>query len=272
MNKPLLIAAEFIRKKIPAGFKPEIALILGSGLGGVSAQVKPAAKIAYGKIPGFIHASVSGHKGEMILGKLHGKDVIVFSGRAHFYEGHSMRDVSIPVRVAARLGAGKLIVTAAAGGINRSYRPGDIVVLRDHINFMGENPLRGPQEDIYGERFPDMSFCYSQSLQKLALKLAGRKKFRADSGVYIAVSGPSYETPAEIRAFRSLGADIVGMSVVPEVIPAHQMGMEVLGLAFVSNMAAGIDKKPLNHKEVLETGKTACKKMAELIGEVVRHI
>lgn len=275
MNNLIPILSEsvqFLQKKFPQGFHPEIALILGSGLGDFVKDADALCKVSYGEIPGFVSSSVSGHKGELICGELNGKKLLLFSGRIHFYEGHSLQQTTLPIRCIAKLGIKKLLLTSAVGAVNKKFRAGDIVVVKDHINFMGTNPLLGPHEPSVGERFPDMTECYSKHLQKLALILAKKNKVRAHSGVYFGLTGPSYETPAEIRAFRKLGADVVGMSMVPEAMVARQMGLETLGLCYISNMAAGILNKTLHHSEVLEVGKQAAKKLSILIREIVKNI
>lgn len=263
---------QFLQKKFPQEFKPELALILGSGLGDFAKETQVLCKISYGEIPGFVSSTVSGHQGELLCAQFNGKKLLLFSGRSHLYEGHPLQQIIFPVRCIGKLGVKKLLLTSAVGALNKKFRQGDIVVVKDHINFMGTNPLIGPHEPSFGERFPDMTECYSTTLQKLALTLAKKNKVRAHSGVYFGLTGPSYETPAEIRAFRKLGADVVGMSMVPEAIAARQMGLETLGLCYISNMAAGILKKTLHHSEVLEVGRDAAKKLSVLIGEIVKHI
>lgn len=274
MTTKLLIqeAVQFVRRKIPDDFKPAVALTLGSGLSNISKQVRIQTSISYSEIPGFVHATTSGHPGELVLGEWMGKSLAILSGRVHFYEGYSMSQITFPVRFLAAMGIETLILTAAVGGINRRLRPGDFIVVKDHVNLMGTNPLIGPHDPIFGERFPDLSECYLKDLQKLALQIARKNKIRADSGIYCAVSGPSYETPSEIRAFGKWGADVVGMSVVPESIAARQMGLKVLALCHVSNMASGISSSPLSHQEVLESGKKAEKDFSMLIGEIIKNL
>lgn len=272
LSKVLQDAVQFVRQKAPADFKPELALVLGSGLSGLSKMVRSLAAFPYGQIPGFVSTKVSGHRGEFIAGEYYEKKVLVLSGRIHFYEGTSMAQATFPVRLVRSLGAKTIILTSAVGAINRKFRAGEVVIVKDHINFMGENPLRGEHDPSFGERFPDLTECYSKRLQALAWKLAKTNKIPVHSGNYFALSGPSYETPAEIRAFRKLGGDVVGMSLVPEAIVARQAGCEVLGLCYISNLAAGVSKSKLDHQEVLQMGQAAGKKLSKLIGEIVKKL
>jgi purine-nucleoside phosphorylase len=232
--------------------RPTLAIVLGSGFHHVLSELKVEAQIAYAKLPGFPPVGVSGHAGQLLFGRLGSAPVIVLSGRAHFYEGHPMTAVTFAVRTLAAFGIKDLLLTNAAGGINRSFRPGDFMVLRDHINLMGTNPLRGaPTPGL--ARFVDLTRVYDEKLCRL-LQQAGREcPVKLRSGVYLAVSGPSYETPAEIRAFARLGADAVGMSTVPEAIVARQCGINVAGLSCITNLAAGRGQDVLSHEEVLET-------------------
>ena len=254
------------------GFKPETAVIAGSGLSGISKQFTIIKKIKYSNIPYFSKTTVSGHSGEVLLCKNKKCDIVVFNGRFHFYEGHTPQDVIYPVRVMKEAGIKNLILTAATGGVNTKYKAGDIVVIKDHINFTGDNPLKGVHYDKFGSRFPDMGEVYNQGFRKNVKNIAKKLKIKIQEGVYFAVSGPSYETPAEVKAFRKLGGDIVGMSVVYESVAAAQTGIKVLGLAYVSNMAAGISKSKLDHAEVLDTGKRVNEKISELIKEFTEHI
>lgn len=251
---------------------PKVALVLGSGLGDLGEQVENAVSVDYGALPGFPVSTAPGHKGRFLLGTLGGKPVVCMQGRLHFYEGHSMEDVILPIRVMRQLGAEILILTNAAGGINTSFSVGDIMLIEDHINFMGRNPLVGANDETLGCRFPDMSFAYSPELRDLAERCAEKVGTRLCKGVYLACSGPSYETPAEIRAFRTLGADAVGMSTVPEVIAANHCGMRVLGFSLISNMAAGILQQPLSEEEVLEAGRRKGAKMQRLIVEILQNL
>jgi purine-nucleoside phosphorylase len=256
-------AADFIRSKTP--LKPALGIILGSGLGNFASQVQEATVIPYAEIPHFPQSTVVGHSGKLVLGTIGspnaGIPVAVMQGRVHAYEGYSMAQVTFPTRVLGLLGARQLIVTNAAGGINTRYGQGAIVAISDHINLTGTNAALGPNEPRFGllpntgQRFFDMSAAYSPALRKLAIAEATRQGWTLDQGVYLAVLGPSYETPAEIRAFRTLGADLVGMSTVHEVIIARHMGLEILGLSVVTNMAAGVLDEPINHEEVMEIGR-----------------
>lgn len=240
------------------------AIVLGSGFKDVLEAVDIKAEVAYAKIRGFQRTAVAGHTGRMVFGKLSGCEVVVLAGRAHYYEGHSMEQVTFPMRVLAAMGVRDVLLTNAAGGINRKFKPGDFMRLTDHINFMGANPLRGPTRE--GEsRFPDMSRVYDPQLGKLLDRAAKPLNIKLQKGVYLAVSGPSYETPAEINAFARLGADAVGMSTVPEAIVARACGMRVAGLSCITNLAAGRSRKPPSHDEVLEVGRSSGTKAASLL-------
>lgn len=232
--------------------RPTLALVLGSGFNHVLRDLDVDARLSYSKIPGFQKTTVAGHGGEFLVGKLGGTPVIVLSGRAHYYEGHTMEQVTFAVRTLAACGVKDLLLTNAAGGINRKFSAGDFMLLTDHINFMGANPLRGPTPPGL-PRFVDLSQAYDPALSALAVAAAKESKTKLRQGVYMAVSGPSYETPAEIKAFTRLGADAVGMSTVPETIAARQCGLRVAAISCITNLAAGISKAPLSHEEVLET-------------------
>lgn len=261
-------AIEFIKSKID--IKPEIGLILGSGLGDLANKID-GVKIPYAKIPGFETSTVAGHAGQLVIGKLLGKTVVAMQGRFHFYEGHSMSKVVFPVKVMKKLGIEKLIVTNAAGGVNTEFTPGDLMIINDHINFMGTNPLIGEHDEL-GPRFPDMSSAYNKELIDLVYKVAENLKIELKEGVYLGGTGPSYETPAEIKMQRILGADAVGMSTVPEVIVANYLGIKVLGISCITNMAAGILGQPLNHEEVIETSAMVREKFIKLISESIKVI
>ena len=235
------------------GDVPRIAAILGSGLGAFGDSLSEATVIPYDEIPNWPAAKVVGHAGKLVAGTCRGHRVLALSGRAHYYEGHDLGTVTFAARVLGRLGVKTLIVTNAAGGINLKFGQGALMLIDDHINLLGTNPLIGPNDDRFGRRFPDMSEVYSQRLRALAAEAANAVGVPLEHGVYIAVTGPSYETPAEIRAFRALGADAVGMSTVPEAIVANHMGIEILGVSCISNMAAGILPQPLTEEEVIET-------------------
>jgi purine-nucleoside phosphorylase len=241
-----------VRLKKTSRLRPTLAIVLGSGFHHVLTELQLDKKILYAKIPGFPRPTVSGHAGELFFGTLGGTPVVMLSGRAHFYEGHSMEHVTFAVRALAAFGIRDLLLTNAAGGLNRNFRAGDFMVLTDHINFMGANPLRG--EAMAGlPRFVDLTQTYDAVLSKLLRAAANECKLKLQAGVYLAVSGPSYETPAEIRAFARLGADAVGMSTVPEAIVARQCGLNVAAVSCITNLAAGISKVKLSHAEVLET-------------------
>jgi purine-nucleoside phosphorylase len=244
-------AAEFLRGRGFGG--GEVGLILGSGLGAFAEQMPEAFGLDYKEIPHWPAAAMMGHASRLVGGTVRGRRVLALAGRAHFYEGHSMQTVTFPVRVLARLGIRTLVVTNAAGGINTNFSQGALMVIDDHINLLGTNPLVGPNDDRFGLRFPDMTEVYSKRLRAIADEVAGDLAQPVEHGVYVAVHGPSYETPAEIRAFRTIGADAVGMSTVPEAIVARHMGLEVLGISCISNMAAGVLPYPLHHDEVMAT-------------------
>jgi purine-nucleoside phosphorylase len=235
------------------GTVPRIAVVLGSGLGAFGESLADATTIPYGEIPNWPASKVVGHAGKLVAGTCRGHRVLTLSGRAHFYEGHPMETVTFAMRVLGQLAVRTVIVTNAAGGINTSFAQGALMLMDDHINLLGTNPLIGPNDDRFGRRFPDMSEIYSKRLRTLAVEAALASNLTLEHGVYIAVTGPSYETPAEIRAFRTLGADAVGMSTVPETIVARHMGMEVLGISCISNMAAGVLPQLLTEEEVIET-------------------
>ena len=255
-------AATRLKKLSP--LRPKLALVLGSGFNHLLSKFAVDAEISYTKLPGFPKPGVAGHDGKLLLGKLGGTPVIMLSGRAHFYEGHALERVTFPVRVLAEFGVTDLLLTNAAGGINRKFRVGDFMVFTDHINFMGVNPLRGPQhEDL--PCFVDLTQVYDAKLTALLEAAARECKMKLQRGVYLAVSGPSYETPAEIRAFARLGADAVGMSTVPEAIVARQCGLRMAALSCITNLAAGISQSVLSHKEVLATGQRLRKSGARLL-------
>jgi purine-nucleoside phosphorylase len=245
-------AVNAIRKRTT--LEPRVGIVLGSGLGNIVDAIKAETTIPYDDIPGAKGSTVAGHSGKIILGHAGKLPVVVLSGRMHFYEGHAMGAVVHLARVAAKLGIKTLIVTNAAGGVNTSYSAGDLMLISDHINMMGTNPLLGPNIDELGPRFPDMSEAYPESLRKMARDVGKNiKGLKLQEGVYLALSGPMYETPAEIRMLRTLGADAVGMSTVPEVIAMAHMGIPVLGISCITNMAAGILKQKLSHQEVMDT-------------------
>jgi len=263
-------AAKFIFSKTK--LRPKIALVLGSGLGGFADELSEATRIPYEKIPGFPQSTAMGHAGQLVIGNAEGVTVAAMQGRVHSYEGYSAKEVTFPMRVFGCMGIKSAILTNAAGGINTGYKQGALVVIRDHINLQGTNPLIGPNDERFGPRFPDMSKAYSRAYRTIAGEEARRLKMEIQEGVYAALSGPSYETPAEIRYLRTIGADLVGMSTVPEVIVARHMGIEVLGISCVTNMAAGILDQPINHEEVMETGARVRTQFVALLRAVIPRV
>jgi len=251
---------------------PDVAVVLGSGLGDFANRLTGATAIPYGDLPNWPASSVIGHEGKLVVGTLAGKRVAALSGRVHFYEGHDLRTVSFAARVIGRLGVKVLILTNAAGGINVALKPGTLMVMDDHINLLGSNPLVGANEDAFGARFPDMSEVYSKRLRGIADEVARRQGLAIGHGVYVAVHGPSYETPAEIRAFRTMGADAVGMSTVPEAIVARHMGIEVLGISCITNAAAGVLPQPLHHDEVMEVARQVRGAFAALLEGIIGRL
>jgi purine-nucleoside phosphorylase len=265
-----LAAAEFLRTKTI--LQPKLAIILGSGLGDFADRVENAVAIPYAEIPHFPQSTVQGHSGKLVIGTLGGVPVAVMQGRVHAYEGYRMDEVTFPMRVLRLFGIERAIVTNAAGGIDVRYGQGAIVGISDHINLTGTNAALGPNDMRFGPRFHDMSAAYSPRLLSLATEEAARQGWQLNHGVYLAVLGPSYETPAEIRAFRTLGADLVGMSTVHEVIVARHMGIEVLGLSLVTNMAAGVLDQPIDHEEVMETGRRVASQFSSLLSALVPQL
>ncbi|HEX8204190.1 MAG TPA: purine-nucleoside phosphorylase [Isosphaeraceae bacterium] len=251
---------------------PRVAVVLGSGLGAIAESLTGPTVLPYGRIPHFPAPTVAGHAGRLVVGTLGRHEVVVLQGRFHGYEGHDLGTVTFPIRVLQALGVRTLVLTAAAGGVNVNRHPGDLVGLTDHLNLIGANPLRGPHDERLGARFPDLGEVYSARVRRWAVEEAHRLGFVLHLGVYAALPGPSYETPAEVRMLRILGADVVGMSTVPEAIVARQAGMEVLGLAVVTNRAAGLAPTPLSHAEVLEIGRAAAARLGALISRVVERI
>ena len=263
-------AAKFIRSKTK--LRPKIALVLGSGLGAFADGLESATRIPYERIPHFPRSTAVGHAGRLVIGNVEDVAVAAMQGRVHFYEGYSLKDVIFPMRVFGRLGIRAAILTNAAGGINLGFKQGTLIVMRDHINLQGSNPLIGPNDERFGPRFPDMTHAYSKTYRAAAQEEARRLGIEVSEGVYAALPGPSYETPAEIRYLRAIGADVVGMSTVPEVIAARHMGMRVLGISCVTNMAAGILDKPLDHGEVLATGERVKDNFIALVRAVLPRI
>ena len=250
--------------------RPRVGIILGSGLGAVADAVSDPVAIPYGEIPNWPPATAIGHAGRLVIGMLEGTPVAVMQGRVHFYEGYGMQEVMFPTRVLGELGIGTLIVTNASGGVNIGYRPGDLVAIYDHINFMGTNPLIGPNEEKWGPRFPDMTYAYDQEYLELMEQAAREEGISLHKGVYMAFTGPCYETPAEIRMVRAMGADVVGMSTVPEVIAANHMSIRTAAVSCVSNFAAGIKAEKLHHQEVLDGMARTADSLARLIRAFLR--
>jgi purine-nucleoside phosphorylase len=267
-------AAQFLRAKMDR-LAPTVGVVLGSGLGSVANAVTEAVIVPYGEIPHFPQSTVEGHSGRIVAGRLGGAPVIIMQGRVHAYEGYSPAEVTFPMRVLGMLGVQAVVLTNAAGGIDENYQLGQLIAIADHINLMGWNPQVGPNEPRFGLRkgtglrFFDMTEAYSKRLRRLAQQAAADEGISLDEGVYLAVSGPSFETPAEIRAFRTMGATLVGMSTVPETIVARHMGIEVLGISCVTNKAAGLSATPLSHEEVFETGRLVERRLAGVLERVV---
>jgi purine-nucleoside phosphorylase len=263
-------ATRVIRARISVD--PRIAIVLGSGLGGFADDFEEPVAIPYEEIPGFVRSTAQGHAGRLVVGKVDSVPVVAMQGRVHYYEGYSFEEVTFPIRTFKLLGTKTLILTNAAGGINVQLTQGALMVISDHLNLMGDNPLRGPNDERFGPRFPDMSAVYSPELQELVVDEAKASGIEVRRGIYGALSGPSYETPAEIHLLRNLGADAVGMSTVPEAIVARHMGLEVLGISCITNLAAGISDEPINHEEVMETGERVRDTFTQLLRRVVSRI
>ncbi|MFH2204101.1 MAG: purine-nucleoside phosphorylase [Elusimicrobiota bacterium] len=268
-------AASYIKKRAN-GFKPDIIVVLGSGLAGASPDLENKKLVAYKDIPGFPKPTVSGHSGRLLLGQAgkgrRKRNVAVMQGRFHYYEGHAMESIALPIRALEYLGARTLIATSAVGSMIKNLQPGDICVIKDHMNFMGRNPLRAFHEEEFGDMFPDLVNAYTPALRKKALAVCRRLKIHALEGVYTAVGGPSYETPAEIKAFAKLGGSVVGMSVIPETIVARQMGMDIMALSWISNMAAGTSKEVLSHPDVLALGEKMAVRMRNVLNGAIAQI
>jgi purine-nucleoside phosphorylase len=265
----LSAAAAFVRSR--SDLQPRIGLVLGSGLGAFAKSLEGAVAVPFGEIPGFAPSTAIGHRGELVLGRSQGVPLAVMAGRVHLYEGYTPAQVVFPVRVLGRLGVKTLVLTNAAGSVNVNYKPGELVVLEDHINLTGANPLTGPNLDELGPRFPDMTDAYDPALREIAEKAAWKAGVTVRKGVYLGLSGPTYETPAEIRMARTLGADVVGMSTVLEVIAARHMGLRCLGISCVTNMAAGVLKKKIDHREVLEVGEQVKQALLDVLGRIVQE-
>lgn len=258
-------------KNIIKDFSPEIGLILGSGLGKLADEVG-GIRVPYCEIPGFANSTVQGHKGSLVFAEVNGRKCVFMQGRYHFYEGHTLQKIVYPIRVLKQLGVKTLILTNAAGGVNLSFNAGDLMLITDHLNLMGSNPLIGMNDDAIGARFPDMSEVYKKNLREKALAVAEKLGIQLKQGVYAASSGPSYETPAEVRMLRIIGADACGMSTVPEAIAANHAGMGVLGISCITNMAAGIENKQLSHEEVVEQADTIKETFKSLILDIIKNI
>jgi purine-nucleoside phosphorylase len=267
-------AAQLVLQRTP--LRPQIALVLGSGLGGFADSLTDAVRVPYAEIPSFPRSTAIGHAGQMVIGQVIGKagsvPVAAMQGRVHLYEGYSPQEVTFPIRVFGRMGIRAVILTNAAGGINLSYSQGALVVIRDHINLQGVNPLVGPNDDRFGVRFPDMTHAYAKEYRRIACEEAGKLGIPQHEGVYAGLLGPSYETPAEIEYLRRIGADLVGMSTVAEVIIARHMGIKVLAISCVTNIAAGILDQPLSHAEVMETGERVKTTFEALLRAVLPRI
>jgi len=263
-------AAKFIQKK--TRLRPKIALVLGSGLGAFADEFAQATRIPYSKIPHYPRSTAIGHAGQLVIGTVEGVEVAGMQGRVHLYEGYSAKELAFPIRVFARMGVKAIILTNAAGGVKREFIEGRLVVISDHINLLGVNPLAGPNEDKFGGRFPDMTAAYDKRFRELTLAEGRLLGINLGEGVYAAVTGPSYETPAEVRYLRSIGADLVGMSTVPEVIAARHSGLRVLGISCVTNAAAGVLDQPLDHKDVLETAERMKGEFTGLLRAVIPEL
>lgn len=263
-------AARIINARIAVDAK--IAIVLGSGLGDFAGEFGDAVSIPYREIPGFVSSTAVGHVGSLVVGKLEGTQVVAMQGRVHYYEGYSLEEVTFPIRTFKLLGIDTLILTNAAGGIDVQLNQGALMVISDHLNLMGVSPLRGPNDERLGPRFPDMTEVYSRELQELASEEARALGITTRRGIYAALAGPNYETPAEIHMLRATGADAVGMSTVPEAIVARHMGMKVLGLSCITNMAAGISEAPINHEEVIETGQRVRQTFTQLLRRVISRL
>ena len=266
--------AEHAARTIRAHWREDarIALVLGSGLGAFADDLQEPISIPYAEIPGFARSTVHGHAGRLVLGTIEGVPLVIMQGRFHYYEGYAFDDVVFPIRVFGLLGIKALVLTNAAGGINVAFDQGALMVISDHLNLIGENPLRGANDERFGQRFPDMSEVYARDFQEIAVDEAHSIGLELRRGIYAGLSGPSYETPAEVRMLRTLGADAVGMSTVPEAIIARQMGIKVLGLSCITNLAAGVHDEPINHDEVMETGARVHAVFKELLRRVIPRL
>lgn len=263
-------AARTIRARVSV--EPRVAVVLGSGLGGFADDFGDPVAIPYEDIPGFVRSTAQGHAGRLVIGKIDQLPILAMQGRVHYYEGYTLEEVTFPIRTFNLLGVKTIILTNAAGGINVELNRGALMVISDHLNLMGINPLRGPNDERFGPRFPDMSTVYSPALQEIVIEEARAMGVEVRRGVYAALAGPNYETPAEIHMLRNFGADAVGMSTVPEAIVARHMDMEVLGISCITNMAAGIGDEPINHEEVMETGNRVRSTFTQLLRRVIGRL
>jgi len=263
-------ATQFIHSRTSTA--PSVAVVLGSGLGAFADELSDATAIGYDEIPGFAHATVEGHAGRLVIGKAGNVAVAAMQGRFHFYEGYSLEEVTLPIRVLNLLGVNTLMLTNAAGSLNTELTPGSLMVISDHINLMGVNPLIGPNEEKFGPRFPDLSVAYDPDLQSLVIDEANAMGLSLRRGVYASLTGPSYETPAEIHMVRTLGADAVGMSTVPEAIVARHMDMRVIGISCITNLAAGVSSRPIDHSQVMEIGESVRGQFTELLRRVIAKL
>lgn len=270
LQQKITAAAEYILARIPR--QPRIGLVLGSGLGDFADTLTDPIRIPFDEIPGFSQPTVQGHTGALVFGRKSGRFIAVLQGRTHYYEGHSQREITLPIRVLSAIGVRTLVLTNAAGGVNKNYNPGDLMLICDHINLSGSNPLIGPNLDEFGPRFPDMSNLYNAELRQDIKEMAAFLGLRLQEGVYLMTSGPNYETPAEVRMMRTLGADAVGMSTVPEAIVAGHCGMSVVGISCITNMAAGILPRKLDHSEVIETAARVHDQFHELLSNMVMYL
>lgn len=260
-------AADFIRSRTPA--QTSVAIVLGSGLGGFAEELANAVTIPYAEIPGFARSTVEGHAGRLVVGEAGGVQVAAMQGRFHFYEGYSLEQVTFPIRVLRLLGVQTLVVTNAAGTLNVEFTPGSLMVISDHLNLLGDNPLRGQNDERFGPRFPDLTTTYARELQDIVMTEANALGIEIRRGVYAALAGPSYETPAEIHMVRTLGADAVGMSTVPEAIVGRHMNMRVVGISCITNLAAGVSDRPVDHSQVMATGERVRESFTELLRRIL---
>jgi purine-nucleoside phosphorylase len=252
----------------------DLLVVLGSGLGQFADSLVESTVIPYERIPDFVRSTVEGHTGRLVIGRLPGLEqtIAVMQGRFHYYEGYSLEEVTLPIRTFGAMGVRRVVLTNAAGGINTNFNVGDLMLISDHINMMMASPLRGRHDDRLGERFPDMTEVYSRRYRQIAQEVAGQLRIQLHAGVYLALQGPNYETPAEIRMMRMLGADAVGMSTVPEAIVARQMGMEILGISLITNAAAGMIPEPINHEDVIRTGTLVSRRFSDLLTSIIARL